>query len=111
RQSDGKADKPGDLSQNQGGDVHEDFEQHSKLRAPSALSHASSAASASSTIDSAALGCPVRWASAAAMCSCQMAAIPPRASMDKASCSVRVLPGVIFSEPSASRFDDRSDTG
>src|SRR5438477_6857478 len=44
-------------------------------------------------MDSAALGCPVRWASAAAMCSCQMAAIPPRASMDKASCSVRVLCG------------------
>src|SRR5205085_11018857 len=111
RQSDRKADKPGDLSQNQGGDVHEEFEQHSKLRAPSALSHASSAASASSTMDSAALGCPVRCASAAAMCSCQMAAIPPRASMDKPTCSVSLSRRAIFSGPSTSQYDGRSDTG
>src|SRR5438270_13529398 len=47
-------------------------------------------------MDSAALGCPVRCASAAAMCSCQIAAMPSRANIDKASCPVRVLRGAIL---------------
>src|ERR1051325_2535457 len=41
-------------------------------------------------MDAAAWGCPVRCASAAATCNCQITAIPSRASIDRASCSVRL---------------------
>src|SRR2546423_15691429 len=49
-------------------------------------------------MDSAALGCPVRWASAAAMCRFQIAAMPSRANIDNASCSARVLRGAILAD-------------
>src|SRR5947208_12668736 len=41
-------------------------------------------------MDAAAWGWPDRYASAAATCNCQMTAIPSRASIDRASCSVRL---------------------
>src|SRR5438270_6181931 len=41
-------------------------------------------------MDAAAWECPVRCASAAATCNCQMTAMPSRASIDRASCSVRL---------------------
>src|SRR5260370_14029337 len=58
--------------------------------AASARIHASSAASAISEIEAAALGYPFRSASADARWSCQMTAIPSRANIVNASFSVIV---------------------
>lgn len=60
RQGDRKANAPSYLSHDERGDNDEDFEQHcyTKHRAPSALSHASSAASATSERVAAAQGQP-----------------------------------------------------
>jgi len=55
-QHDRKADAPRDFGHDERRDGHEDFEQHNKLRAPSALSHASSAASAICRMTAAAQG-------------------------------------------------------
>jgi hypothetical protein len=59
-------------------------------RDPSARIHACSAASAISEIEAAMLACPARCALAAARWSCQMAAIPSRASIVKARLSASV---------------------
>ena len=66
-------------------------------RDPSARSHACSAASAISEMETAALRCPVRCASAAARWSCQIAAIPSRASINNARLSAGV--GRIIRKP------------
>jgi hypothetical protein len=88
RQSGRYTDAPRYLAHQERRDADYDLEQHSKLRASSALSHASSAASATSEMAAAAPGQPAWYALAAATCSVQIAEIPPHASTDRASFSV-----------------------